>query len=54
MRTGLAIITSTVLALGVAGSILAIPAMSPAAQHAPSVHVQADAPATGNHVFYHA
>jgi hypothetical protein len=54
MRTGRAIIVSVILALGVAGSTLASPAMFVAAGHAPSVHVQATASSVSPSVLYHA
>jgi hypothetical protein len=54
MRTGRAIIVSVILALGVAGSTLATPAMFPAAGHAPSVHVQTTASSVIPSVYYHA
>jgi hypothetical protein len=53
MRTGRAIIVSAILALGVAGSTLASPAMSLVAGHASSVHVQAVAPSSGPGIYYH-
>ncbi len=52
MRIGRAIIIPAILALGVAGSILAGSAAPVAAVHAPGVHVQAAAPA-GPDIFYH-
>jgi hypothetical protein len=54
MRTGRAIIVSALLALGVAGSILASPAMSPAAGHASGAHVQAADSSVAPSVYYHA
>jgi hypothetical protein len=51
MRTGRAIITSIILALGTAGSILAVPAVSTAAVHTSTVHVQA---AASPSIYYHA
>jgi hypothetical protein len=54
MCTGRAIIISAILALGVAGSILASPAMSPSAGHASSVHVQAATSSVGPSIYLHA
>jgi hypothetical protein len=53
MRIGRAIIIPAILALGVGGSVLAGSAMSAAAGHAPSVHVQTVAAPTGHDIFYH-
>ena len=41
MRTGRAIIVSAILALGLAGPVMAFSAVSAAAGHAPAVHAQA-------------
>ena len=54
MRTGRAIIISATLMLGMAGSILASPAVSTATAHAPAVHAQATAPVVGRNIYYHA
>ena len=55
MRTGRPIIVSVILALGVAGSILASPAMSGAATPAHSVQVQAGTySAEQPAIYYHA
>jgi hypothetical protein len=54
MRTGRAIIVSIALTLGLAGSLLAGPAMSVAAVHAPSVHVQAPSASARPNVYLHA
>jgi hypothetical protein len=53
MRTGRAIIVSVFLALGVAGSTLASPAMFLAAGHNPGVHVQATASSVSPSILYH-
>jgi len=52
MRIGRVLIIPAILALGVAGSILAGSAMSPAAGHAPSVHVQAAAASARPDIYY--
>jgi hypothetical protein len=52
MRIGRAIIIPIILALGVAGSIVSGSAMSAAAGHSPSVHVQAADAGVG--IYYHA
>jgi hypothetical protein len=54
MRTARAIIISAVLAVGVAGSISVSAAMSQAAGHAPSVHVQATTSSVTPGIYYHA
>jgi hypothetical protein len=54
MRIGRAIIIPAILALSVAGSVLAAAEMSAAAEHAPSVHVQETASSGGALVHYHA
>jgi hypothetical protein len=54
MRTGRVLIVSFFLALGVAGSALASPAVFLAAGHAPSVHVQAAASSVSPSIYYHA
>jgi hypothetical protein len=53
MRIGRAILIPTVLALGVAGSLLSGPAMAVAAGHAPSAHVQAAAASASSKMVYH-
>jgi hypothetical protein len=53
MRIRRAIIIPAILALGVAGSVLSGSAMSAAAGHAPSVHVQAAGSSAAPGVFYH-
>jgi hypothetical protein len=53
MRIGRAIIIPAILALGVAGSILAGSAVPVAAVDAPSVHVQSVASPGGTCVYYH-
>ncbi len=53
MRIGRALIIPTILALGVAGSILAGSAMPVAAVHAPSVHVQAVTVSSVPNMYYH-
>ena len=52
MRTGRAIIVSAVLALGAAGSILASAAVSTAAVHTTSAHVQPAASFSSSRVHY--
>jgi len=54
MRIGRALIIPAILALGVVGSMLTGPAMSAAAGHEASVHVQATAASASLDVFYHA
>ncbi len=53
MRIGRALIIPAILALGVAGSILAGSAMPVAAVHAPSVHVQAVTVSSVPNMYYH-
>ena len=53
MRIGRAIIIPAILALSMAGSVLAAAEMSAAAEHAPSVHVQETASSAGALVHYH-
>lgn len=53
MRIGRTLIIPAILALGVAGSILSGSAMSAAAAHAPSVHVQVIAASVGHDTYYH-
>jgi len=53
MRIRRAIIIPAILALGATGSIMAGSAMSVAAGHAPSVHVQAAATSGTPNMFYH-
>jgi hypothetical protein len=53
MRIGRAIIIPAILALSVAGSVLAAAEMSVAAEHAPSVQVQETASSSGALVHYH-
>ncbi len=52
MRVGRTIIIPALIALGVAGSALSVPAMATAAGHAPSAHVLAAAP-TAPTIWYH-
>ena len=53
MRNGRAAIIPAILALGVAGSILATPAVSQLASHAPTAHVQQVANGSIPYVYYH-
>jgi hypothetical protein len=53
MHIGRAIIIPAILALGVAGSVLAGSAVSTAAGHAPTAHVQVVAAAAGPDILYH-
>jgi hypothetical protein len=53
MRIGRAIIIPAILALSVAGSVLAAAEMSVAAEHAPSVHVQVTASSAAPLVHYY-
>jgi hypothetical protein len=53
MRIGRAIIIPAILALGVAGSILAGSAVPVATVHAHSVHLQSTASSVGTDVYYH-
>lgn len=52
MRIGRTIIIPAILALGVAGSVVAGSAMSPAAGHQTSAHVQVVAAPVAPDVFY--
>jgi hypothetical protein len=54
MCTVRAIFISAVLALGVAGPVLAVPAMASAATHASSAHVHAAASASKHDILLHA
>jgi hypothetical protein len=54
MRIGRVIIIPAILALGATGSILAGSAMPAVAGHAPSLHVQADAPSASPNLYFHA
>ena len=53
MRIRRVLIIPVILALGVAGSILSGSAMSAAAGHAPSVHVQGAAASANPNMYYH-
>ena len=53
MRIGRVLIIPAIVALGVAGPILAGSAMPVAAMHAPTVHVQAAAALSIPKTFYH-
>jgi hypothetical protein len=53
MRIGRSIIIPAILALGAAGSILSSSAVSVAAVHAPSIHMQARGATGGPNIFYH-
>jgi hypothetical protein len=53
MRIGRAVIISIILALGVAGSVITGSAMSFAAGHVASVHVQTSAASASPGMLYH-
>jgi hypothetical protein len=53
MGIGRAIIFPAVLALGVAGAIMAGPVATVTATHAPIAHVQVYAAPSGTHTFFH-
>ncbi len=53
MRIGRTLIIPAILALGVAGSIMAGSAMPVAAVHAPTVHVQAAAVSAAPGIYFH-
>jgi hypothetical protein len=53
MRKGRAIIVSAFVALGLAGSILAGPAVSAVAAHAPAAHVHTTSASSSPKVLYH-
>jgi hypothetical protein len=53
MRKGRTIIASAFLALGLAGTILAGPAASVVAMHAPAAHVHTTAASSTPSVLYH-
>ncbi len=53
MRIGRVLIIPAILALGVAGPILAGSAMPAAAVHAPSIHVQAVTVSSVPGMYYH-
>lgn len=52
MRVGRSLIIPTILALGVAGSLLTGPAMAAAAGHGASAHVQAAAAPASPYMYY--
>jgi len=53
MRIRRALTIPAILALGVAGSILAASEMPVTTAHAPSVHVQAETSSSGIGLYYH-
>jgi hypothetical protein len=53
MRIGRAILMAVILALGVAGSVITGSAMSVAAGHVASVHVQTSTASASPHMLYH-
>jgi hypothetical protein len=53
MSIGRAIVIPAIVAFGIAGSTLATSAITVAAAHPASVHVQASAPAAQPLMFYH-
>lgn len=54
MRVGRAFLIPTILALSVAGTVLAGSGMAVAAGQTPTVHVHVITPAAGYNTYYHA